>query len=72
MMDKNRLDLAGCELGSQASCCNYGNELLGFTKFRQVLDQMGNHQLVKATAVCSCNHSSNVSSFVSTPVGQHT
>jgi hypothetical protein len=29
------IDLAGCELGSQASCCNYGTEPLGFTKFRQ-------------------------------------
>jgi len=30
-----QLDLAGCELGSQASGCNYDNEPLGFTKFRQ-------------------------------------
>ena len=37
----------------------------------KVLHQMSNYQLVKATGVCSFNHSSNVSSCVSTPVWQH-
>jgi len=35
------------------------------------LHQMSNYQLAKATAVCSFNHSSNVSSCVSRPVWQH-
>jgi len=35
------------------------------------LHQISNYQLVKATSVCSFNHSSNVSSCVSTPVWQH-
>ena len=35
----------------------------------KVLHQMSSYQLVKATGVCSFNHSSNVSSCVSTPCG---
>jgi glutamine amidotransferase PdxT len=37
----------------------------------KVLHQVSNYQLVKATVVCSFNHSSNISSCVSTPVWQH-
>jgi len=37
----------------------------------KVLHQMSNYQLVKAIGVCSSNHSSNVSSCVSTAVWQH-
>jgi hypothetical protein len=37
----------------------------------KVLHQMSNYQLVKGTGVCSFNHSSNVSSCVSTAVWQH-
>jgi len=33
----------------------------------KVLHQMSSYQLVKALSVCSINHSSNVSSCVSTP-----
>ena len=35
----------------------------------KVLHQMSNYQLVKATGVCSFNHSSNISSSVSSPCG---
>jgi hypothetical protein len=38
----------------------------------KVLHWMNNYQLVKATGVCSFNHSSNISSCVSTPCGNIT
>ena len=38
----------------------------------KILHQMSNYQLVKATGVCSFNHSSNISSCVSTPCGNIT
>jgi hypothetical protein len=53
------LDLAGREMGSQASSCNYGNETSGFTKFRQSSHQLSNYQMVKAVSVCSITHNSN-------------
>ena len=37
----------------------------------KVLHQLSNYQLFKAVSVCSFNHSSNVSSCVSTAVWQH-
>jgi len=37
----------------------------------KVLHQISNYQLVKAVRACSFNHSSNISSQISTPAWQH-